>query len=143
MPILCNPKQHTSLQPTLGDHVVCLLVVYPCHSLCSHLSRAVSWNYSAIGPLFSLIFFGTNFIPLATFFIFANRNTIHQYSSECLPHRGKHVVGLKLGISFSFFLSFIISTVLPVANQSGVSFIFSHKWYCTSILSWQNGNGFI
>ena len=30
--ILFNPKHHAFVQATMGDHVICLLVVYPCHS---------------------------------------------------------------------------------------------------------------
>ena len=44
---------------------------------------------------------------------------INMYTSEYLPH-SKHVIGLNLVTSFPFFLSFIVSTVLPVVSQSGV-----------------------
>ena len=54
--------------------------------------------------------------------------------------RGKHVLGLKLVISLSLFLSFIVSAVLPMANQSSVSFISKHNYNCVAILSWQDVN---
>ena len=43
--------------------------------------------------------------------------------------RSKHAIDLKLVMSFSLSLSFIISTILLVVSQSGVSFISKHN--CT------------
>ena len=64
-------------------------------------------------------------------------------SSLSIPVNIFHVIGLKLVTSFRFSLSFIISTVLLVVSQPGVSFIYKHNCNCVAILSWQAINVFI
>lgn len=61
--------------------------------------------------------------------------------------KGRHVISQKLVTSFSFLslssLSFIISAVLPLVNQSGVPLISKNNCYYTAILSRQNVKSFI
>ena len=68
---------------------------------------------------------------------------IIKYSSKYFPHKRQACYWSKVQSSSPISLSLIISAVLPVVSQSGVSFISKHNCNCVAILSWQDVNVFI
>ena len=68
---------------------------------------------------------------------------ITKHSSKYLLHKRQACYWSKVGDIIPLSLSSIISTVLPVVSQSGVSFISKRNCNCVAILSWQDVNVFI